>query len=39
MFSTKVMGILSIIALVLFIGVLVLQILEKSYYGAPPSLW
>jgi hypothetical protein len=39
MFSTKVAGILSIVALVLFIGVLVFQLMENSYYGAAPSLW
>lgn len=39
MFSTKIAGILAIVAFVLFAAVLAFQVMEYQYYGAAPSLW
>ncbi len=39
MFSSKVASILSIISLLMFVAVIVAQVLELNFYGAPTSLW
>ena len=39
MFSSKVMSILAIVALVFFIALIALQFIEMSHYSAAPSVW
>ena len=39
MFSTNGLGVMSLVALLALIGVIVLQVVELNYYGAPQSLW
>ncbi len=39
MFSSNGLSAMTLVALLLLIGVVVLQALEISYYSALPSLW
>ena len=39
MFSTNGLSVMSLVALLALIGVIVLQVVELNYYGAPQSLW
>lgn len=39
MFSSKVMSILALVAVIFFIALIVLQFLELSYFSAAPSVW
>lgn len=39
MFSTNGLGIMSLLALLAIVGVIILQVAELNFYGAPPSLW
>lgn len=39
MFSFKILSILALIALLCFIGVITLQVMELNYYVAAPSVW
>ena len=38
MFSTNGLGVMSLLALLALIGVIVLQVVELTFYGAAPSL-
>lgn len=39
MWSSKWLSVLSLIACLCLIGLLVMQLLEASYYRAAPSVW
>ncbi len=39
MFSSKLASVLALIATLCFVATIVLQALELSHYGAPPSVW
>ena len=39
MFSSNGLSIMSLLAALCFAGVLALQLVENSFYGALPSLW
>ncbi len=37
--STKVLGVLSLVATLCFVALITLQVLELLYYRAVPSVW
>lgn len=39
MFSSNGLSVMTLLSLLLLAGVVVLQVLEFNYYGAPVSLW
>ena len=39
MFSTKVAGWIALVAVLLFAGLIALQVMELSFYKAEPSAW
>lgn len=39
MFSSNGLGVMALLSFLALVAVVVLQVLELNYYGAPQSLW